>query len=132
MTTHLPEAAGAFLRFLLEEGGDTNSSNATAAAAADDQHADGGLYEHGGAGEMPPGLDQCEVDHGESHGEFGVHIAYEDLYNSFIFLTCIYVAGRLVKLIKMPDLVGQIIAGLLLGPNLAGFVPNPQGQSPCP
>jgi hypothetical protein len=60
------------------------------------------------------------------HGDFGVHITYENLYDSIVFLTCIYVGGQFVsRFLKMPDLVGQIVVGILMGPNLSDFVPNP-------
>jgi Kef-type K+ transport system membrane component KefB len=63
-------------------------------------------------------------DGGES---FGVHIEYEDLYDTIVFFTAIYVAGQIAsRLLKMPDLVGEIVAGILLGPPLADFVPNPE------
>jgi hypothetical protein len=53
------------------------------------------------------------------HSGFGVHISYDDLYNIIIFLTCIYVSGQIAsRLSKMPDLVGEIVCGILLGPNL--------------
>ena len=46
----------------------------------------------------------------------GVHIAYEDLYNSIVFFTAIYVAGVVsARVLKMPNLVGEIIAGIILG-----------------
>lgn len=111
MTTHLPKAVGSMIRFLAEEAhSSTFVSNVT--------------------GEELEVLDHGEDSgHGEGHGSgFGVHIQYEDLYNSFIFLTCIYIAGKIAKLIRMPDLVGEIVAGILLGPNLAHFVPNPEGK----
>eukprot|EP00567_Pseudictyota_dubia_P018452 CAMPEP_0197431994 /NCGR_PEP_ID=MMETSP1175-20131217/138_1 /TAXON_ID=1003142 /ORGANISM="Triceratium dubium, Strain CCMP147" /LENGTH=859 /DNA_ID=CAMNT_0042959977 /DNA_START=122 /DNA_END=2701 /DNA_ORIENTATION=- len=64
--------------------------------------------------------------HGEDEHGFGVHITYEDLYSSIIFFTVIYVMGAVCqKFLKMPSLVGEIFAGILLGPNLANFVPNP-------
>lgn len=64
-----------------------------------------------------------ELDHGEgSHGGFGVHITYQDLYNSIVFLVCIYISGQIAsRLLRMPDLVGQIICGILLGPNLGEY-----------
>lgn len=34
--------------------------------------------------------------------------------------------GRLAEVARMPNLVGQIFAGILLGPSLADFVPLPQ------
>ncbi|KAL7520783.1 hypothetical protein ACHAWX_005495 [Stephanocyclus meneghinianus] len=64
-----------------------------------------------------------EVD---DHGSGGVHIAYEDLYASVVFFAIIYVAGQLAsRLLRMPSLVGEIFAGILLGPNLADYVPYP-------
>ncbi|KAL9181082.1 hypothetical protein ACHAXT_009887 [Thalassiosira profunda] len=63
---------------------------------------------------------------GEDEGVDATHITYEDLYASIIFFACIYVAGQIAsRLLKMPSLVGEIFAGILLGPNLAGYVPHP-------
>lgn len=94
-------------RFLVETAGNATSflHNST-------------LEEHGG-----------HHDHGSSgdHSEFGVHITYEDLYSCLIFLTAVYISGKLAsKVFIMPDLVGEIIAGILLGPNWVDFVPNPE------
>jgi len=81
--------------------------------ATDDGHTDDGHTDDG--------------DHGDGHSEFGVHITYEDLYNTILFFTCIYVCGQIAsKLLKMPNLVGEIVCGILLGPPLADFVPNPE------
>jgi hypothetical protein len=64
---------------------------------------------------------------GDEHSEFGVHITYEDLYDTFLFLVAIYVAGQIAsRILKMPCLVGEIVVGILLGPPLADFVPNPE------
>jgi Kef-type K+ transport system membrane component KefB len=58
----------------------------------------------------------------------GVNVSYEDLYYSFIFLTVVWLAGKAAssKYLKMPSLVGEIIAGILLGPPVANFVPDPE------
>lgn len=62
-----------------------------------------------------------------SDEDFGVHISYQDLYLGTVFLTAIYAAGLFTsKLLKMPSLVGEIFAGILLGPNLANIVPIPE------
>jgi hypothetical protein len=64
---------------------------------------------------------------GEGDGGFGVHITYEDLYDSIVFLVAVYVAGQFAsRVLRMPNLVGEIVAGILLGPPLADFVPNPE------
>lgn len=62
----------------------------------------------------------------DSHSDFGVHIEYEDLYDAIIFFACIYIGGQIANFCRMPSLVGEIIVGILLGPPLADFVPNPE------
>ena len=63
---------------------------------------------------------------GEHHSEFGVHITFDDLYASIIFFTFIYVMGAFAqRVLKMPSLVGEIFAGIILGPPVADWVPNP-------
>lgn len=65
--------------------------------------------------------------HAGGHGDFGVHITYDDLYHSIVFLTVIYCAGVIsARVLKMPNLVGEIVAGIVLGPPLLDFVPNPE------
>lgn len=60
-------------------------------------------------------------------GEFGVHIEYSDLYKTVAFLVAIYVSGQLAsRFLRMPDLVGEIICGIVLGPELLDFVHNPE------
>jgi len=60
---------------------------------------------------------------GEDH--FGVHITYQDLYHSIVFLSLIYFAGMMVsRFLSMPALVGEIFMGILLGPNALAFVPQ--------
>eukprot|EP00529_Nitzschia_sp_RCC80_P017252 CAMPEP_0113503518 /NCGR_PEP_ID=MMETSP0014_2-20120614/34200_1 /TAXON_ID=2857 /ORGANISM="Nitzschia sp." /LENGTH=814 /DNA_ID=CAMNT_0000398517 /DNA_START=405 /DNA_END=2849 /DNA_ORIENTATION=+ /assembly_acc=CAM_ASM_000159 len=64
---------------------------------------------------------------GEDHSEFGVHITYEDLYRTIVYFVCIYVCGQFASaVLRMPSLVGEIFSGILLGPPLADFVPNPE------
>ena len=65
-------------------------------------------------------------DAGEHHSEFGVHITFGDLYASIIFFTFIYLMGAFAqRVLKMPSLVGEIFAGIILGPPVANWVPNP-------
>lgn len=63
--------------------------------------------------------------HGDGHSEFGVHVLPMDVYKSILFFTAIYVAGTVSsRFLKMPNLVGEIFAGIILGPPLLDFVPN--------
>jgi hypothetical protein len=64
---------------------------------------------------------------GSGH-DFGVHIKPEDLYKTVVFLTAIYVSGQIAsRYLKMPDLVGEIVCGIVMGPELLDFVANPEG-----
>ena len=63
----------------------------------------------------------------EHHSEFGVHIAFTDLYASIIFFAFIYIMGAFAqRVLKMPSLVGEIFAGIILGPPVTDYVPNPE------
>ena len=63
----------------------------------------------------------------EHHSEFGVHIAFPDLYASILFFAFIYVMGAFAqRVLKMPSLVGEIFAGIILGPPVTDYVPNPE------
>jgi len=64
---------------------------------------------------------------GEEHEHFGVHISYSDLYTATVFLATIYIAGLVTaKFLRMPALVGEIFAGIMLGPEVSNIVPNPE------
>lgn len=81
-----------------------------------------------GGGDAAEG-DDHGGDHGDGHSAFGVHILPEDLYKAVVFFVVIWAAGTLCqRVLKMPSLVGEIFAGILLGPPVADFVPNPEGK----
>jgi len=70
-------------------------------------------------------LDSTTTGH-DSHEEdhFGVHVKFFDLYAAILFITAIFVSGKIVSnFLLMPSLVGEIITGIVLGPNLLSFVP---------
>jgi Kef-type K+ transport system membrane component KefB len=61
---------------------------------------------------------------GDGGSDFGVHIAYDDLWFAMVYLCAIYTVGFLFEhILFCPSLVGQIAAGILLGPQLANIVP---------
>jgi len=54
-------------------------------------------------------------------------VTYDDIYYSILFFASIYACGQIAsRLLKMPSLVGEIAAGIILGPPLADIVPIPQ------
>ena len=62
---------------------------------------------------------------GGAGADFGVHIEYTDLYKTVVFLVAIYFSGQVAsRFLRMPDLVGEIICGIIMGPELLDFVHN--------
>jgi len=57
-------------------------------------------------------------------GGFGVHVNYDDIWFSMVYLASIYVLGYLgSQFLGMPALVGQIFAGIIFGPYVLDIVP---------
>lgn len=44
-----------------------------------------------------------------------------------VFLACSYALGHIFRLVKTSPILGQLVAGALLGPGLARFAPTPDG-----
>lgn len=61
---------------------------------------------------------------GGGDGGSGVHVKYEDIWATMIYLAGIYAMGFIFeRILFCPALVGQIAAGIVLGPQLVDFVP---------
>lgn len=103
---------------------DSTNDTSTTTHYTDDSHGTSDAY-HGDGGHGSTDSHGSGHDDGEHHSEFGVHITYDDLYHSIVFLAAIYCAGVISsKVLKMPNLVGEIVCGIILGPPLLNFVPN--------
>jgi Kef-type K+ transport system membrane component KefB len=59
-------------------------------------------------------------------GSQGVHVTFWDIYATLVFLAAAFVMGSLFSRARIPSLVGEIVTGIILGPPLANFVPNPE------
>lgn len=75
------------------------------------------------AGHEPGG----EPHEGGAEHEMEPITYFGDLLPLFLFLLAVWTAGRLVKATGGPALVGEIIAGCLLGPQLANYAPEHRG-----
>ena len=60
--------------------------------------------------------------------ELSIEVSYEDTYDTLIFLGVSFIFGEIAYYCGIPPLVGQIIAGFLLGPPLANYVPFPKAM----
>jgi len=67
-----------------------------------------------------------EHDKSEEHETTPIGF-FSDLLPLFLFLLAVWTAGRIIKATGGPALVGEIIAGCLLGPPLANFAPEHRG-----
>lgn len=79
--------------------------------------------DHGNGGES--------TTHQEHEGEdlaheLSIEVSFEDTYKILVFLGTVFVFGEIAGYCGVPSLVGQIVAGFLLGPPLAEFVPFPE------
>ncbi|CAB9510410.1 regulated potassium-efflux system protein KefC [Seminavis robusta] len=54
-----------------------------------------------------------------------VSVTFREIYKVIIFIAFAWLLGTLSVYIGLPSLVGEIVAGFLLGPPLANFVPFP-------
>jgi len=50
-------------------------------------------------------------------------VSYNDIYAAVVFLAAVHYIGVFGEYVKIPALIGQIITGIVLGPQLLDFVP---------
>mmetsp|Transcript_13138 Transcript_13138/g.24691 ORF Transcript_13138/g.24691 Transcript_13138/m.24691 type:complete len:843 (-) Transcript_13138:247-2775(-) len=89
---------------------------------------DGSLFSQGGlitTRRRDEGTHEEATSASESTSELSTEVAYEDIYDTLIFLAMIFIFGKAAAMIGMPSLVGEIICGFLFGPPLAKYVPFP-------
>jgi len=71
------------------------------------------------------GQDGDHADDG--HSAFGVHVDVWEVIYSILFLGAIFLFGTFAsRFCKMPSLVGEMVAGIIFGPPLLNWVPNPE------
>lgn len=51
---------------------------------------------------------------------------WADLFRLMIFVSAVFLAGKAVQLLGGPSLIGEILVGILLGPNIANYAPEPR------
>lgn len=67
--------------------------------------------------------DDHDDDHKGGHGGQFAH--FHAMFFTLMFVLSVWVAGKATAATGAPSLVGEIIIGVILGPNLVDFVPNP-------
>ena len=51
-------------------------------------------------------------------------VDFDSLIRISVFLICLYLVGRSCRILGVSPIIGEMIVGVLLGPNVADFVPN--------
>lgn len=52
---------------------------------------------------------------------------WDDLFAFTMFLACVFVSGKIVHRLGGPSLIGEMLCGIVLGPTIANFAPEPRG-----
>jgi Kef-type K+ transport system membrane component KefB len=60
----------------------------------------------------------------EFHGDPATGFSFNEIYATLTLFVSIWVAGKLSTMLGMPSLVGEILIGVVLGPNLLEFAPK--------
>ena len=60
----------------------------------------------------------------EFHGDPATGFSFNEIYATLTLFVTIWVAGKISMSLGMPSLVGEIIVGVILGPNLLEFAPK--------
>lgn len=76
--------------------------------------------------ETEPHTRESEEETEELAHELSIEVSFEDTYKVLVFLGVVFSCGEIASYLGIPSLVGQMIAGFLLGPPLLEFVPYPE------
>ena len=50
---------------------------------------------------------------------------FKDILYTLVFFVAVFFMGKVSARVGMPSLVGEIFTGIILGPEIANFVPYP-------
>ncbi|KAL3914568.1 MAG: hypothetical protein SGILL_006051, partial [Bacillariaceae sp.] len=69
-----------------------------------------------------------QVDTVSETDQLSVDVTFEDILKTVVFLLVTFLAANLCKFISLPGFVGEIIAGVVLGPPVLDFCPYPEAM----
>ena len=69
-----------------------------------------------------------EVDTVSETEQLSTEVSFEDILKTVVFLLATFLAANLSKLVTLPSFVGEIIAGVVLGPPVLNFCPYPEAM----
>jgi len=68
-------------------------------------------------------LSLSEAGNDDDETSFTTQVTFEEIFRVVLFIFSVHYAGELGAVIRCPELVGQIFAGVVLGPQVLDFVP---------
>ena len=69
-----------------------------------------------------------DTDDAVDPNDLSVNVSFEDILKTVVFLLLTWMSANLCKLIGLPSLAGEIIAGVILGPPVLDFCPYPEAM----
>jgi Kef-type K+ transport system membrane component KefB len=69
-----------------------------------------------------------EVDTLSETEQLSTEVSFEDILKTVLFLLATFLAANLSKIVTLPSFVGEIIAGVVLGPPVLNFCPYPEAM----
>ena len=85
------------------------------------------LVRAGGGGDESSEYDDHPCGHDDDHGGHhgGEFHHFNVIFFTAIFVSLVWLSGKLAAAVGHPSLVGEILAGVVLGPHLLDLAPNP-------
>lgn len=69
-----------------------------------------------------------EVDTTSETDQLSVNVTFEDIIRTIVFLMCTWLSANISMVVGLPSFVGEIIAGVILGPPVLDFTPYPEAM----
>jgi Kef-type K+ transport system membrane component KefB len=73
-------------------------------------------------------LDEVMETNEVDPNDLSVNVSFEDILKTVVFLLLTWMAANFCKLVGLPSLAGEIIAGVVLGPPVLDFCPYPEAM----
>ncbi|KAG7363450.1 Na+/H+ antiporter [Nitzschia inconspicua] len=69
-----------------------------------------------------------EIETSHEMEQLSVNVTFEEIIKTIVFLMCTWLSANFCKMIGLPSFVGEIIAGVVLGPPVLDFCPYPEAM----
>jgi len=74
---------------------------------------------------LAAGAALCGASSDDDTAEGGRYAHFNGMFFMIVFVAAVFLVGKITGALGAPSLVGEILVGVLLGPPVLDFVPNP-------